>query len=179
MDEHMRRWVDQCAALAADELRWDGDTVELPNGEELTLHVEQDPDHSVYDEDPEFVGHFAEARVDRWNGDYVQRPSGFDGGAMILRGLNFNPVWWQPPKDMTRDNVLKFRDWVVERLEDGYCIVGVEYRGETAWIGGCDDVYPELVSEQAAEVMWQVLEREQKARAARLATMPAMVGSFH
>lgn len=178
MDEHMKRWVDQCAQLAADELRWDGNTVELPNGETLTLRVEGDPDHSVMDEDESFIGKLA--WVERDDCYYhAPRPAGFDGGAMILRGRNFDAMWWQPPAELAREHIGQFRDWVVERLEDGYCIVGVEYRGETAWIGGCDDVCPELVGEQAAEVMWQVLDREQKARAARLAKLPAMAGPIH
>ncbi len=182
LDNAQRAWVDQCAKLAADELRWDGDTVELPNGETLTLHVEPDQDSSVFDEAGEGMWVGMLEWTHRTN-DYGWpiRPDWADGGAEILQRDHNSALWWRPLEDCLRDRELrnKLRATLCELLEYGYSIVGVEYRGETAWIGGCNDVYPELVSEQAAEVMREVLEREHKARAERLSKLSAMVGLMH
>lgn len=98
----------------------------------------------------------------------VRTGEGFNGAAMILRGRYFDPVWWQPPADIVPEALRGMREWVMERLEYGYSLVGVEYRGETAWIGGCDDVYPELVEEQAWEVLAGAVEQDRARLVARI-----------
>lgn len=86
LDKNQKEWVDACAKLAADELRWDGDTVELPNGETLTLHVEPDQDTSILDEQGEGVwcGRLEWAVSNRYTDGYA-RPEWADGGAELLR----------------------------------------------------------------------------------------------
>lgn len=66
LDKMQKEWVDACAKLAADELRCDGDTVELPNGEELTLKVRADEYMSIMDDEPDSVGRLAFVESDRW-----------------------------------------------------------------------------------------------------------------
>lgn len=172
LDKMQKEWVDACAKLAADELRWDGDTVELPNGETLTLHVEPDQDTSIMDEQGEGVWcgrlEWAERR-NSWDYTY-RRPEWADGGAELL-SVSGEQLWWRPLDDCLRDRTIRdaVRATVLELLEYGYSDVGVEYRGETAWIGGCDDVYPELVEGQAWEVLAEAVGRERARLVARIA----------
>lgn len=177
LDKMQREWVDACAKLAADELRWDGDTVELPNGETLTLHVEPDQDTSILDEQGEGVwcGRLEWAEPNHYTDGYV-RPEWADGAAELLRPWFTEPLWWRPATDVVKDRELRdrMRRSLLELLEFGYSVVTVEaFRHRDIYGRGCveavaslgsveaclDGVLADVVPEVVAEVLEQIGEQ--------------------
>lgn len=127
------------------ELADDGDKVELADGRSLVLKIESDPDTSVMD-DGDWFGALEWARHDG------QRPDGFDGRARVVRHDWPERLWWQPPSDVTDENLPKFQSHLSDLLEWGYSQVGLELHEwvtdstgnehdvivDEAWIGGGD-----------------------------------------
>lgn len=127
--EHFAPDDDRPPTLAETlaELTSDGDTAELADGRTLRLRFEPD-DQRMPDGDwfgsLEFVKAPGRWDVRRDYGyEHGPRPEGFDGNAEILRGHNFDPIWWQPPVDAKRGSDLfdSLRRGVVDILEYGYC----------------------------------------------------------
>ena len=144
------------AAMAA--LTDDGDTFELADGRSLRLRIEVDQDASINDYDCygkiEWIarGHHRDPR-----------PSGFDGKARKLWGAS-DPFWWQPWEGATEEQIAEAAPQIRELAEYGFKLIGLELREtlldsrkfehtivvDTAWIGGVDEFYPELIGELVA-----------------------------
>lgn len=80
------------ATLDLDDLRSDGDVVDLPDGRKLRLRIEPDEDASINDYDSD--GRIEWTR-DTWRGSV--RPDGFNGAARIIERDGGSSLWWQPP----------------------------------------------------------------------------------
>lgn len=162
------------ATLDLAALTDDGDELELPGGRVLVLKVEPDDDLSIMDEQGEgmWCGRLSWPVRNRETGR-DERPRDFDGGARLIRfGCGYDAIWWQVPKDLLdgtspAESLDMTERAIVRLLEEGYVQVGVqlwevvtdsrdqEHRVmvDDAWIGGVDEVYPELVEELVEEVL--------------------------
>ena len=109
-----------------EELRDDGDEVELADGRVLRLRYEADESMTVED-DSDWFGRIEWARRENAYGHAV-RPSGFDGGAEVLYYNRGDRCWWQPPTDAVKDGRLRdtLRRQLNELLECGYRLAIVE-----------------------------------------------------
>ena len=102
-----------------NQLRSDGDTLELEDGRVLRLRVTAD-DWSL-DQDGDWFG-----RVGWWAKD--ERPDWCDGSAEILDHDGATRLWWMPPADAKNDDVLKrnLRADIKEILAYGYSTYTLE-----------------------------------------------------
>ncbi len=171
LDTATAAWVDDTARRFAEHARFDGDTWDMDDGRVMTLHVEPDPDMSIMDEQGEGVW-CGQLEWTHQTNDYgwPARPEWADGGAEILQRDRGDVLWWRPLDDCLQDRGLRdrVRSTVCELLKYGYVSVGVEVEGETAWLGGCDSVYPELVEELAGEALYAVTVRKREGMAYRM-----------
>lgn len=144
--------------IVAHSLQWDRDTHELAKGYELTLRVQPDDMHSVFDECGA-GSWFGRLEWVTWNRDYGRaiRPEWADGGAELLRSRS-GELWWRPDVDALRDAELRsrLRSQLLERLEYGYSLAWVELstpEGDycSSTLGGIDEVCPEIVAELVCE----------------------------
>jgi hypothetical protein len=121
--------------LDLSELQDDGDTLTLDDGRVLRLKVEPD-DCARIEDDEDFFGKFAAPVKNRDTGR-EDRPVGFTGNAEKLHyGPGYYSIWWEPPRDIKRsdEHFKEFRSTVLDILENGYCIIGLEIlQGEDAY----------------------------------------------
>lgn len=114
------------ATLDLDQLRDDGDTIDLPDGRTLRLRIQPD-DVNPFEDNPESYGRLA--RVEIWDRDGMRagRPEGFDGAAEKLSIFN-DVVWWQPPKDVKRSDpgFREFRNLIRDLASFGSHYVSLE-----------------------------------------------------
>lgn len=154
------------ATLDLSVLTDHGDTLELADGRSLVLKIQPDPDWSIMDEQGEGVwcGKLAwDARRTNAYG-YRVRPDGFTGRAEVLERDRDARLWWEVPADVVigSDVYRSLRQSILDLLNFGYVQVGLvllcEHGGEldSAWLGGCDSFYPELVDELALELDWSL-----------------------
>jgi len=102
-----------------NQLRSDGDTLELEDGRVLRLRVTADD--WTLDQDGDWFG-----RVGWWTKD--ERPDWCDGSAEILDRDGATRLWWMPPTDAKSDDVLKrnLRAEIKEILAYGYSTYTLE-----------------------------------------------------
>lgn len=142
----------------------DGDTIELADGRVLRLKVEPDPHPSIMDEQGEGVWC---GRIEWDNGrenayGWRMRPDGFTGRAEVIERDWHARLWWEVPADIVigSDTHHNLRQSILDLYRYGYCQVGLvlecEHGGEldSAWVGGCDNFYPELVTDLVTELDW-------------------------
>lgn len=96
------------------------EVVDLPDGRSLRLRCEQD-DYSVLDDD--WYGKIAPEKY-RW-GTREYRPEGFNGRARKIRTRS-DTFWWQPPDDVTDDQLNNLLNTLVDILEYGYSVLTLE-----------------------------------------------------
>lgn len=146
------------AAIAA--LTDDGDVFELADGRSLRLRIADDQDASINDYDC-----YGKVEWIQRGRHQAPRPSGFDGKARKLWGSS-DPFWWQPWDGATDEQIAEAAERIKELAEYGFKLVGLELREtlldgrkfehtivvDTAWIGGVDAFYPELIGELASEL---------------------------
>jgi len=103
-----------------NQLRSDGDTLELEDGRVLRLRVTAD-DWTLDDEDPTVMG-----RVGWWTKD--ERPDWCDGSAEILDRERGQCLWWMPPASAKGDEFERrnVRSQVREILAYGYSTYTLE-----------------------------------------------------
>lgn len=147
------------------DLSDDGDTFDLPDGRTLKLRIEVDQDASINDYD--CYGKVAWVESRRFG--YAARPDGFDGSAVKLWApQNGDQFWWMPYRDEVGGiyDTPEARAIVEDLMAFGFKDVGLElietvtdsYDNEhdvvadTAWIGGVDKFYPELLDDLLAEL---------------------------
>jgi hypothetical protein len=160
----------------------DGDTVELDETHRLVLHIDHDPFWSINDYDCDgrvsdyfeywrdgkrerpagFTGRARKIDADR-SGYVWWEPYDDLMGWQDDAGEWHHGKWEQLPPDAQRKEVRR----ITELIQYGFKQVGLELQqlvsdergGEhwvevgTAWLGGCDSVYPELIDDLYAEVM--------------------------
>lgn len=147
-------------AEATAALTDDGDTFELADGRSLRLRIDVDQDASINDVD-------CYGKIEWIQRGHHQdpRPLGFDGRARKLWGAS-DPFWWQPWEGATDAEIAEFVPQIQELAEYGFKLVGLELREtlldsrkfehttvvDTAWLGGVDAFYPELIGELVAEL---------------------------
>lgn len=157
----------------------DGDFIDLPDGKRITLLIRPDEYAGDWNDqmDAECFGTVEWTSVH--DGDFgAPRPRGFDGSARKIITDYPMVCWWQPPTAKVIGTVWTTEQWreqtayVIERVTYGWSQVGVrvsevitdsigqEHRVtlDTAWCGGVDECYPELVEDQYHEVMHMVSE---------------------
>lgn len=83
-------------AIICQDLTFDGDSHQLRDGYTITLRAEPDPDASIFDEAPQFVGLLEPVTWDDC-GAQQPRPAAFNGAARIIDGYRGERYWWQPP----------------------------------------------------------------------------------
>lgn len=147
-------------AEAMATLTDDGDVFELAGGRSLRLRIDTDQDTEINDYDCygkiEWIarGHYQDPR-----------PEGFDGRARKLWGSS-HPFWWQPWEGATEAQIAEAAPSIRELAEYGFKLVGLELREtlrdsrgtehttvvDTAWIGGVDEFYSDLIGDLASEL---------------------------
>jgi hypothetical protein len=116
-------------SIELEQLKDDGDTIELPDGRKLRVRIQPDEGVSINDF-PDCYGETAWMSHDR------QRPDTFTGAAEVLKHDYPHRLWWQPPADVVRGTpqFAKLRRLVLELLEFGFCYVALELlEGEDAY----------------------------------------------
>lgn len=118
---------------AADHLTNDGDTYEdAEHGITLRLCVTPDQDHSI-DNDGDWFGKVAWCDHTRDLSGYSRRPEGFNGRARKL-WTQHDAYWWQPPDDVTDENLDTLQSTLVDLMNYGWNGYIVEVlRGEDAY----------------------------------------------
>lgn len=153
------------AALDLSGLTEHGDILELDDSRRLRLLIEPD-DISPMDEINGCDAYGKVAWVER-SRDYTHaapRPEGFDGSACKLWTAAGDQFWWQPYRDgkdvadtpeerqLIRDLMSWGFSYVAVVLEKR-CDFGHWHEVEHHGCGGCDSVYPELISDLVGEVL--------------------------
>ena len=170
-----------------EQLRDDGDALELENGAELRLRIV--PDDTYIQDLADWGDVYGRTEWTR-DSDYGPvRPADFDGTAEIMFRDHRSTLWWQPydPTDIPGyreqgnrcEDFRKYRQLVRDILEYGFSVVGLELREqltdsrgavhrvvlETAWLGGIEPdperaYVLELVTDLARELESLELETE-------------------
>jgi hypothetical protein len=152
--------VVNAAELDLTLLADDGDTLELTDGRVLRLRVEADHGPNVNDYD-------CYGRVEhvRTCGERHERPAGFTGAASKVDVDYPYVTWWQPPTDVHPQSpgYAELRQLVIDLVRYGFKQVGVEliercdhgheHVVNAAWLGGVDELYPEIIAELVGEVL--------------------------
>lgn len=179
--------VYRVSATELEQLRDDGDTLELENGAELRLRII--PDETYFKSLSDYGDVYGRTEWTR-DSDYGPvRPADFDGTAEIMSRDRGSTLWWQPynPTDIPGyreqgnqcEGFRKYRQLVRDILEFGFYVVGLELREqltdsrgavhrveiETAWMGGIEPFQEpayvlELVTDLARELESLELETE-------------------
>ena len=145
----------------------DGETVELADGRALRLKVEHDPDTDINDYD--CYGKVAWVETDR-NTGYTIRPEGFNGRARKVWARS-DAFWWQPPADVSDEDLSSMAHHVAELVEYGFRVYVVELLGreedtdavghrpvlDVHAIGGVDTEDPSYVAQLVEEMAGEML----------------------
>jgi hypothetical protein len=158
--------MDIATMADLSSLKDHGDTVELADGRTVRLTIEPDTDHSIMDDQGEgmWCGALAWDNPQRTNEyGYVMRPIGFESGRCeVIETDGRYRLWWAVPDDIKvgSDQHRKLRETIRDLLRYGYVVVGLtlecEHGGtlDSAYVGGVDSFYPELVDDLASEIDW-------------------------
>lgn len=93
-------------------------TFDLPNG--LVLNLKEQPDDYTTIEDfVDCYGKVVQRNRHRYSGYGEQRPYEFDGKAEVIRTFDCE-WWWQPPSDITKEQIATMRSTVREILDWGF-----------------------------------------------------------
>jgi hypothetical protein len=157
--------------LVTDNLRDHGDTVTLPDGKIVRLHIDYDPWTTINDFD--CYGKVSD-RSYPYHGDLVftPRPQGFTGAARKLQVDRDQWVWWEPYREGHKVHDTPADVALVRRLlHEGFLEVGLtlhehltDSRGNThlveidrRWTGGVDSLdnghLADVVSELARDLL--------------------------
>ena len=148
------------AALDLSGLTEHGDILELDDSRRLRLLIEPD-DIAPMEHINGCDAYGKVAWVERLQSP---RPEGFDGSACKLWTATGDQFWWQPYRDgkdiadtpeqrqLIRDLMTWGFSYVAVVLEKR-CDFGHWHEVEHHGCGGCDSVYPELISDLVGEVL--------------------------
>ena len=91
------------------------------------FEITPDHDATINDIPSDVYGRVEHAERCLYRDGYRERPSGFDGGAELIRFGRGEAVWWQPPHDVVLDSGLRrsLRRTVEDILEYGFVLWSV------------------------------------------------------
>ncbi len=113
------------------DLTDDGDEFELPDGRSLRLKIKADECMRLSDDD--WYGEISDWYRHSYGEGRTDRPSHFDGRARKLRTQSYW-CWWQPPKDLTDEQLAKFAATMQDIAQYGYQLYVLELlEGEDAY----------------------------------------------